>query len=110
MKLKSLALGTLLLFASPQAGAAFWTTCDFNREGELNSDSFLVLGSGLGQFIRNGRETGLVWLRTGDTFHLFAEDEWPQRWLLSFNSNDKTAVSYSEGIAVHAASCRDGGE
>ena len=125
MKPTQLAFVVLLFASLTNASAASWTTCDFEDEGTVRTDSFAVYGdrggenivndsgevlSGLGEYYRGGQEMVVTWRRTGNTFHLFAVDEEPQLWLLSFSSHDRTAVSLSGGVPVYASTCRAGRE
>lgn len=91
----------------PQSSeAALWFRCDFPREGEVDSDRFGLFVEGGGTLVRHGIETNALWLETGDTVHLFAADEWPKGWLMSFNSKEMVAVSWSEGVPINSTECR----
>lgn len=110
------AMAALALAAVPaKAETAFWFTCDFPAEPDQTIISFgLYASSGEGflTFDPEDEARPIVWMETGDTVHIFAKDQVPQTWLISFNSEELQGISFAYGQDEPSlsTSCRGGAE
>lgn len=88
---------------SPTLASAVFLTCDF---GSGSDDYKIWLHDGeWAEVSDNGEYQELSWTMLGDVFHLFDQQESPERWVVSVNLEAMEALSRTDGVLTTSERC-----